>query len=108
ILWFDPLNYMGILLGQVGAPGGDFGRNWPGLLRPAAGRDMSPEQIEAAVALRPPQVAQWAAMGVPITDDNQLLAYGLHRHRGQRQSIEQLQSNTALVQRLADEARSGG
>jgi len=101
ILWFDPLNYMGILVGRVGTPSGDFGRNWPGLMRPAAGRDMTPEQITEAVALRPPDVARWAEVGVPVTDDNQLLAYGLHRHRGQRQSIDQLTGNMKQIQHLA-------
>ena len=101
ILWFDPLNYMGILAGRIGTPSADFGRDWPGLMRPAPMRDMAPEQIKGALALRPADLARWAATGRPVTDDNQLLAYGLHRHRGQRQSIEQLTSNIALVQRLA-------
>jgi hypothetical protein len=50
--------------------------------------------------LGPVDFARWAKMGVPVTDDNQLLAYGLHRKRGQRQNLDLLESNLALVRRF--------
>jgi spermidine synthase len=97
ILWFDPINYMGILVGRVGSPSADFGRVWPGLHRPGPARDMTPAQIVGAVTLRPAELARWAETGVPVTDDNQLLAYGWQRQRGQRQSLALLKSNYNLV-----------
>jgi spermidine synthase len=104
ILWFDPVNYMGILAGRVGSPSADFGRVWPGLNRPGPVRDMTPEQIVNAVTLLPLGLARWAETGIAVTDDNQLLAYGLHRTRGQRQNLDLLESNFNLVMRI----RAGG
>jgi hypothetical protein len=62
---------------------------------------MTPEQIVGAVVLQPKDLARWAAQGVVVTDDNQLLAYGVHRHRRQRQDLALLRSNLEVVQRLA-------
>ena len=66
---------------------------------------MTPEQIMGAVALRQADVARWAEMGGTVTDDNQLLAYGLHRTRSQRQNLDLLASNIALVTRIAAGSR---
>jgi spermidine synthase len=77
ILWIEPTCRTGIMLGRYHrAFGEDTGKFWPGLTRTALRRRLSPAEIRAAVALDPAQFRVYAALGVPVTDDNQALAYG--------------------------------
>ena len=77
ILWIEPTCRTGILLGRYHrAFGEDTGEFWPGFTRTALRRRLSPAAIRAAVALDPAQFSAYAALGVPVTDDNQALAYG--------------------------------
>jgi spermidine synthase len=77
ILWVDPVDFTGILVGRMGAPSRAFGVSFPGLAR-AVSRDMTPSAVATAVRLYPEDVRRWAQRGRVITDDNQLLAYDLH------------------------------
>jgi spermidine synthase len=80
-VWVDPVIGTGIVVGRRGTGTSDVARAFPGLARAAAGRDLPPEAILAAVALEPQDVARLSQMGEIITDDNQLLAYGPARYR---------------------------
>ncbi len=76
ILWLDPRDHTGILVGrQIGAAR-PLGTRWPGFSRPGLGRDLSPAEVVAGVRLNPAGVARYSRLGVPVDDDNQLLAYG--------------------------------
>jgi spermidine synthase len=80
MLWIEPTCRTGILLGRYHrAFGEDTGDFWPGLTRTALRRQLSPAAIRAAVALDPAHFCAYAALGVPVTDDNQALAYGAGR-----------------------------
>jgi spermidine synthase len=77
ILWIEPTCRTGIMLGRYHrAFGEDTGEFWPGFTRTALRRRLPPAAIRAAVALDPTQFRTYAALGVPVTDDNQALAYG--------------------------------
>ncbi len=80
ILWLEPKSKTGILLGRYhrsfGAETGEF---WPGLLRPSSRRKLAPAAIRGAVVLSPREFGLYARLGDPVTDDNQLLTYGLGR-----------------------------
>jgi predicted membrane-bound spermidine synthase len=78
ILWIEPKCRTGILLGRYHrAFGEETGEFWPGFARTALRRRLSPAAIRAAVALDPAQFRAYAALGMPVTDDNQTLAYGV-------------------------------
>ncbi len=75
LLWVDPKDQTGVLLGRTAAVAGAPLDAWPGLAR-AIPRDLSRAEVANAVALGPAGLAKFAAPGRVITDDNQLLAYG--------------------------------
>ncbi len=71
-LWIDPVSTTGILVGGLE----------PWELRPAAiDLPLDPQAIEDAFLLDFDEVKALAADGTAITDDNQLLSYGLDRFR---------------------------
>jgi len=74
ILWIDPLDDTGILLGRRDGAG-PLEKEWPGLKRESKGRTLKPQEITAAVALDAAGLERFARSGTVITDDNQLLAY---------------------------------
>jgi spermidine synthase len=76
LLWIDPRDRTGILLGRQAGSHERLGRRWPGLARPAVGRDLSSAVIQASVRLEGAALERYARFGVPVDDDNQLLAYG--------------------------------
>ncbi|HTM43937.1 MAG TPA: fused MFS/spermidine synthase [Polyangiaceae bacterium] len=83
LLWIDPVDLSGVLVGRVQALEQPLGDTFPGLMRGQAHGNMSAEQIKRGVALRSAGLKLWADVaGDIITDDNQLLAYGLHRSLG--------------------------
>ena len=72
-LWFDPVDHTGILLGTPAeAP---IGREWPGLDRDVA-RDLDRRAILGTVRLGAADLQSFSQGAVPVTDDNQALAYG--------------------------------
>ncbi len=101
LLWVDPRDGTGIVLGRQASAAGPLGSAWPGLDRKGAHRDLSPQEILAGVWLRGSGVMRYAALGEPVDDDNQALAYGrllLHRLAfGDRVA----QANHALVKQMA-------
>jgi spermidine synthase len=78
-VWIDPASTTGIIVGGKRPPSGNPAR-WPGLARPAEGRDMKPSQVLGSLALGPIEVERYIEGAEIITDDNQLLAYGFSRH----------------------------
>ena len=83
MLWIDPLNLSGILVGRISP--GDVSRvaEWPGFVRPATGRALGQSEVGDRVVLGPGALTRYAAEGVVISDDNQLLAFG-QMHAGSR------------------------
>lgn len=79
LIWLDPIDHMGILLGRVEPGAVPLGRDFPGLGRDAPGRDLTPEQVRGAVVLGPRGVRIYSQHATVITDDNQQLAYGTGR-----------------------------
>jgi spermidine synthase len=82
VLWLDPhVEGTGILLGR--SPGGSspLGADWPGLERAPIERLLTADQIRRSLVLNPEQLATYSQWGRVITDDNQLLAYGLVRRQ---------------------------
>ena len=82
LLWVDPRDGTGIVLGRQAGAAQPLGQPWPGLRRAAPGRDLTPAEIVDALWLRGSQMARYAALGFAVDDDNQALAYGrllLHR-----------------------------
>lgn len=76
-LWVDPTSATGIIVGRrAGAPR-PLGSEWPGLSRNGRSRSLSSHEIRRALELGPEAVARWARQGQVVTDDNQLLAYGV-------------------------------
>jgi spermidine synthase len=80
-VWIDPVSGTGIIVGRRGDANGDIARAFPGLRRPALGRDLDAAAVLGAIALDPQGVGRLATLGEIITDDNQLLAYGPARYR---------------------------
>ena len=75
LLWVDPKSSTGILVGRRKKESLPIGGVWPGLDRDRPGRSLSPMEIRNACSLSPDELREFAAPGVVVTDDNQLLAY---------------------------------
>ena len=78
LLWIDPIDYSGVIVGVAGGVD-ELALAWPGLLRAGTNRDMSAQEIVAAVKLDRLGMERYASFGRLVTDDNQLLAYGAQR-----------------------------
>jgi hypothetical protein len=100
LLWFDPVDQTGILVGRIGPTSGDFGQQWPGFARSGVSRDMDEAAVRRRVALAPPGVARYAQLGELVTDDNQLLSYGPKRHREYLVTEDMMGANLAVVARV--------
>lgn len=91
VLWIDPVDSTGILLGRLDGDAEPLGTSWPGLSRRAEGRNLSADQIRSSLLLDRHALARYAG-GVPlVTDDNQLLQFsdlrnGLGGQRGRRRA----------------------
>ena len=71
--YLDPIDHTGILVGTPAeAP---IGRAWPGLDRDVA-RDLERRSILGTVRLDAADLRLFSQGAVPVTDDNQALAYG--------------------------------
>lgn len=91
-LWVDPKDGTGILLGGTR----------PFTLRPSqVPLELDTAQIAAGFVLEAPGLRMLAAMGVAVTDDNQLLAYGLQRLAKFRYGTALGDASAALVRRFA-------
>jgi spermidine synthase len=102
VLWIDPADATGILLGRLDGAAEPLGTSWPGLARGAEGRNLSGEQIRNSLLLDRDALARYAS-GVPlVTDDNQLLQFSDLRAglRGER-SARLSRANRTILSQLA-------
>jgi hypothetical protein len=76
LLWIDPGSGTGVLLGRKGPGSTPLGERWPGFVRHQIPRDLDEQQARAAIRLTPAALRRYASVGAPVTDDNQVLAYG--------------------------------
>lgn len=111
ILWFDPDSIssngqwdQGILIGRR-EPGdrsvlSPLGREWPGLRREALSgtRPLSAETIRRQLTLDPEGLARFTADARVITDDNQMLEYGVSPFRSKRRIAEMIAETHALIE----------
>jgi hypothetical protein len=82
MLWIDPVDKTGIVVGRRRGEGDALGSRWPGLdRRGVSDRDLTRRQIVGASALVGDAFERYASYGQIVTDDNQLLAYGPERNR---------------------------
>ena len=105
VLWEHPISGTGILLGckEPCSPEA-LGSAWPGFERaPSTPRTLAPAEVEKGL-LDVAQTARFAAAGGIVTDDNQLLAYGVDpRNTHAEVSAEHAYENAKMVA----EARTG-
>ncbi len=104
ILWIEPQARTGILMGRKGKGDKTFGVDWPGFDRLERKRLLSKEQTVASVLLNPEEFKMFAAIGYPVTDDNQVLAYGTGRIN--RYALKRSQT-TELNFKLIEKVKSG-
>jgi spermidine synthase len=97
LLWIDPRDHTGIVVGRRGPPTTTFATAWPGLDRPGIERDLDAESIVKSVALSGRAMLTYGDAGAVITDDNQLLSYGPRRHRAYTVTNAMLTRNLAIV-----------
>lgn len=105
LLWIDPHDHTGILVGRRTTPNSTFTNAWPGLSRRGITRDLDDATVRRSVALAGDAMANYADSGDIITDDNQLLSYGPERHRAYTVTSAMLTSNLALVYAVAAASR---
>jgi spermidine synthase len=101
LLWVDPRDGTGIVIGRQAGAAMPLGRAWPGLSRRASHRDLSSAEILAGTWLHGAALAHYVALGEPVDDDNQALAYGrllLHRLSFGNRMVE---ANHALLRKTA-------
>jgi hypothetical protein len=102
VLWIDPVDGTGILLGRRDGAEAPLGTSWPGLARSGGGRNLGDDQIRSGLLLDRDALARYAS-GVPlVTDDNQLLQFsdlraGLRGSRSARLS----RVNSSILSSLA-------
>jgi spermidine synthase len=103
LLWVDPVDRTGIIVGRVAGSAAPIGSSWPGFSRggTAIARDLTESDVVGAVALSGPAIARYASAGEIVTDDNQLLAYGPRRHRLPFTIRGMADTNLEVVRRLA-------
>ena len=105
VLWQHPVSGTGILLGcKEPCSPETLGSAWPGFARePAVQRTLDFADVEKSL-LDGAQTARFAAPGAVVTDDNQLLAYGVDpRNTHFEVSVEHAHECAKMV----DEARTG-
>jgi spermidine synthase len=105
LLWVDPRDRTGIVVGRRAGAETPIASLWPGLSRSAAYRDLSPELITGAVALGPTAITTYAALGLPVDDDNQALSYGRLPYHRMRYGGRMVDANLDLVAKVRDRSR---
>ena len=105
VLWQHPISGTGILLGcKEPCSPESLGSSWPGFARePSVTRTLGAADVEKSLLDRA-QTERFAAPGAVVTDDNQLLAYGVDpRNTHAEVSEEHAHENAKMI----DEARTG-
>jgi len=111
ILWFDPDSVslsgqwdQGILIGRResgdGTVASPLGREWPGLRSEAlsGARPLAAETIRLQLTLDPEGLARFTEGARIVTDDNQLLEYGVSPFRNKRRIAEMIAETHALIE----------
>ncbi len=105
VLWIDPGASTGVLLGRRAGGPTPLIDDWPGLDR-LISRPLGAEAILRAAVLDARGLRRYGSFGRVITDDNQLLAYGLVRREllggGHEKSAKR---NLLTIRRIARETR---
>ncbi len=104
VLWVEPRDGTGILLGRWGPYDENFGATWPGFSRHERQRLLTREAVQKAIRLNAEECKRYASMGFPVTDDNQSLSYG--HGKIQKFSLRRMQT-TALNFELIDKVKQG-
>jgi spermidine synthase len=100
ILWVDPIAGTGVIVGRKKGAAEPLASSWPGLSRPVPGRTLDPDTIRAGAWLGPEAFERYAELGPPVTDDNQLLSYGLAGPEKHRIWADIVRANLDLVRRV--------
>lgn len=111
ILWFDPDSTnrnghhdQGILIGrrppEDGSSPPPLGSDWPGLRRQAlsGSRPLTGEVVRSQLALDPAALARFTADAPVVSDDNQLLEYGVSPFRSKRRVAEMIAETHRLLE----------
>jgi len=111
ILWFDPDSIssngqfdQGILIGRrepgEGSVLSPLGREWPGLRRvlTSGSRPLAAETIRRQITLDPESLARFTEGARIVTDDNQLLEYGVSPFRSKRRIAEMIAETHGLIE----------
>ena len=102
LLWIDPVDRTGVLLGRMPDPGGaTVGADWPGFHRSGGGRDLTEADVRAGIVLDAAGLERYGLLGEVITDDNQLLAYGPGRRHAAVFGADLHRINLEMVARAA-------
>jgi hypothetical protein len=99
-LWVDPTSATGILLGRREGSARPLGSEWPGLGRKERERSLPDAEVRRALELGPSEVARWASRGEVVSDDNQLLAYGVRGELWSR-GLEVRDANVRILRTFA-------
>lgn len=100
MLWIDPLDRTGILVGRKDDVPIDSA--WPGLDRDVA-RSINANLIRGSVVLDAEALAAYGSLSVPVTDDNQLLAWFTPDERSQGWGVRSHELNLSIIARVAAE-----
>jgi len=105
MLWIDPVDRTGILVGR--ADDVPVGTAWPGFDR-LDDRSLTRDEAEAAIVLAGETLARYAALSEPVTDDNQMLSWLTPEDRRQQRSLRLHDLNLAIITDVARDAAGPG
>lgn len=102
ILWLDPVDGTGILLGRLQDTGAPLGSEWPGLARSVTTYNLGADQIRGGILLDVDGLWRYSADASLVTDDNQLLQFSQLRSglRGER-AARLVRANLDILTRIA-------
>ncbi len=107
MLWIDPVDRTGILVGRrdMSTP---IAQSWPGLQRQVTGRTLEAAQVREAVRIAGADLLAYASLSEPVTDDNQLLAYLSTEDRRHKREYDEHEANLAVIEQVLEERAGGG
>lgn len=105
MLWIDPVDQTGILVGR--ADDVPIEASWPGFDR-LDERSLTRDEVEAAVILSGRSLARYAALSEPVTDDNQMLAWLTPEDRRQKRLRRLHAQNLIIIADVAHDTAAQG
>lgn len=102
ILWKD-MSQTAIIIGTKD-PDIDLTKDFPGYARTGTSRDLTEEQVRAAVFLNKDQLKQYSAGGDIVTDNNQLLSFGSAVYDAAKSPVKLNDDNYKLIHELTGAA----